>query len=178
MYPALTEQDVSFKVDDQGQIFIEYWNPEFGQAPTLENLVTQNLAVAKTQGLLDIKELRKQGLDKAALSAGILAIYDANYGAAVDFLNGLPDQDTKNGMSAENYLAGFGARLNMTAIQFAQYIVDENLRVGPRAYEIEKRYLALTYGGDAGAGITPINFLTTVEAIDAAVENYRLFCGL
>jgi hypothetical protein len=134
------------------------------------------IPVCKEKALLEIKDIRKQGLDKAALSPGILAIYNTNYEAAVEFLADRPATVMKNGMTAEAYLTGFGAKLQMTAVQFANYIIAENLRVGPTVYDVEKRYLALAYAG--GDGITPIAYLSTEAAIEAAISNFRTFCGV
>ena len=146
--------------------------------PTLQSLEVHWLAIVKEQSLIEVKDIRRQGLDKAAISAGIYAIYQTNYDAAVDYLNGSPDSIMKNGMTPEAYLAGFGAKLNMTATQFANYIIAENLRVGPALYDIEKRYLALTYAGDLANGIVPINYLTTETAILQAVINFKTYCGV
>lgn len=177
-YPTATEEDFSFQDDGDG-IYISFWNTgKLGQQPALAELESYWLSIYKEIATAEVKSIRRQGLDKAALSAGILAIYNANYEASVDLLNGSPNMQTKNGMTAEEYLSGFGARLNMTATQFAEYIIAENLRVGPTAYEVEKRYLALAYGGDAPSGIVPINYLATTEQIDSAVESFRSFCGV
>jgi hypothetical protein len=179
-YPTAILSDFTFQDNSDGNgVYLAYWNTEkLGAAPTLTELDTYWLAIVKTDAITEIKSIRRQGLDLAALSAGILAIYDANYAASVDFLNGAPDVQTKNGMTAEEYLTGFGGRLNMTATQFAEYIVAENLRVGPTAYDVEKRYLALCYGGDASAGIMPVNYLPTVDAVDQAVTNFRVYCNI
>lgn len=93
-----------------------------------------------------IVDLRKSALDRIALSPGVSAIYDENYQASVYFQEGQPNIVMKNGMTAQDYLAGFGAKLGMTAAQFAAYIVTENVRVGPTAYQIEQEYLRLCYG--------------------------------
>lgn len=140
--------------------------------------VPPTLQTVKTQALAEIKAIRSMGLDKAAISSGVLAMYDANYAASVELLEGRGDTVMKNGITAEVYLTGFGGRLGMTGIQFAQYIIDENRRVGPTVYEIEKRYLALTYGGDIPQGIYPVSVLTTQEQVEAAVTAFRTYCGL
>jgi hypothetical protein len=137
-----------------------------------------HLQVIKQKALAEIKELRKQGLDKAALSAGILAIYDSNYDAAIEYLAGNHTACIKNGMQVNDYLTGFGARLQMTAEQFANYIVAENKRVGPTVYDVEKRYLALTYAGDVTSGIYPISMLSDESSISNAIENFKLYCQL
>jgi hypothetical protein len=177
-YPGITAEDFSLHEDEDG-LGLDWFNEAtFGPAPSFETLEVQWLSIVKTLAIRDIKELRRQGLDLSAVSSGILAIYMANYEASVNLLEGNGSYTIKNGMTSEVYLTGFGANLGMSAIQFANYIVSENHRVGPSAYAIEKRYLALCYAGEAAAGITPINYLPTVTAVLTAVEDFRAFCGL
>lgn len=176
-YNGITMDDFSLQDSGSG-IEIVYWNSAFGDKPTLQSLEQYWLAAVKIVALVEIKELRQQGLDLAARSAGVYAIYEANYEAAIDFLNGQPDIIMKSGMTPEQHLTGFGSKLNMTATQFATYVVNENLRVGPTVYDVEARYLALTYAGDIPNGIYPISVLTTEAQINATVEGYRTYCGL
>lgn len=175
VYPGIT--DAEFSLHQNEDVLTLTWNRE-DEVPTLESLETHWLSVVKAQALADVKSLRSQGLDKAAISPGILAVYDINYDASVAFLAGKTTTMMKNGMTAEEYLTGFGSKLQMSPVQFAMYIVAENIRVGPSVYDVEKRYLSLTYGGDAAAGIVPVNYLTTVEAVQQAVSDFRVFCGL
>jgi hypothetical protein len=177
-YPGITNDDFSLEQDEIGLRLIWLNAATYGTAPTLISLETQWLALVKEQALIDIKTLRQQGLDKAALSSGVLAVYNTNYEAATNFLAGNGSLLVKNGMTSIDYLSGFGANLGMTATQFANYIVSENYRVGPTAYSIEKRYLALTYAGDLSEGVYPVSILTTVDAVVAAVDAYRIFCGV
>jgi hypothetical protein len=177
-YPGITDADFSLEQDEQGLRLIWLNTTQYGPAPYLQVMELQWLALVKEQAILSIKDLRRQGLDKAALSAGILAIYDANYLASIELLAGRGTTVMKSGITAESFLTGFGSKLNMTATQFANYIIAENQRVGPTAYEVEKRYLALAYGGDAGAGIYPISVMASEEQITAAVEAYKTFCGV
>lgn len=177
-YPTITDADFTLEQDENGLHLHWYNEAIFGVAPALSSLESQWLPIVKQQALLEVKDIRRQGLDKAALSAGIYAIYEANYEAAINFLAGSPEALMKNGMDAESYLTEFGARLQMTANQFATYIIAENQRVGPVAFEVEKRYLALTYAGDANAGIIPINYLPNVTAVENAVAAFRTFCAL
>ena len=176
-YPTITDADFSFEQDENGLRLL--WNNPiaFGTNPELSELEPYWLAIVKTQALLDVKDIRKCGLDKAALSPGILAIYDANYTASVNLLVGDPDVLVKNGMTSVDYLTGFGSRLGMSAVTFANYIIAENHKVGPTAYQVEARYLALTYGGDAANGIIPINYMTSVEQVQSAVANFITYCA-
>lgn len=157
-------------------VTITYWDSTWGQQPTIIELNAYHLADLKKKALAEIKELRRTGLDRAALSPGILAIYESNYEAAVAYKAGDIKTILKNGMEAEAYLAGFGSKLNMTATQFADYIIAENRRVGPTAYDVERMYLALTYAGCSEHNILPIAILTTEEQINAAVEMFKTFC--
>jgi hypothetical protein len=68
--------------------------------------------------------------------------------------------------------------MGKTAAEMAIYVIAENRAVGPLAYDIEARYLAHVYAGDAVAGIVPVSELTDIEEIDAQVDIYREFCGL
>ena len=176
-YPTIPDSAFNL-VDINGVVSIDYWDISYGPQPTMLELEEEYLSVVKQRALVDIKEIRRLGLDKAALSAGILAVYNTNYEAATAFLAGNTTQEIKNGMTALDYLTGFGARLQMTAEQFANYIIVENIRVGPSVYEVEKRYLALTYGGDIPSGIYPISMLSNETSILAAVENYKTYCGV
>lgn len=174
-YPTITDSE--FSLSEEDGVTTLTWNR--GDAkPTLASLEAQWLAVVKGQAIIEIKDIRRQGLDKATISSGVLAIYNTNYEAAVDFLNGNPDNPLKNGMTPVEYLTGFGARLGMSATQFANYIVAENLRVGPTVYDIEHRYLALAYGGDAANGIVPINYLPSEAAVQQSVANFKTYCGV
>ena len=77
----------------------------------------------------------------------MLAVYSENYLASVAYLAGNGATTVmKDGHTASDYLTGFGARLGMTAGQFAAYIVGETRRVGPTAYEVEDESLRLGYG--------------------------------
>lgn len=176
-YPTIP--DTSFElVDINGLVSISSWDSAYGQQPTLLELSEVYTQVLQAKALLDIKDIRRQGLDKAAISPGILAIYNSNYEAAIEYLENRPTTILKNGMTVENYLLGFCAKLNMTVIQFVNYIIAENKRVGPTAYEVEKRYLALAYGGDVANGIYPISMLNDEVAITAAVLDYYNYCQL
>ncbi len=172
-----TISDTAFELTDiDGNISITKWDEAYGQQPTMLELNDIHLSVVKKNALAEVKELRRLGLDKAALSAGILAIYDGNYLAAIELLEHRETTVLKNGMTAIDYLAGFGAKLGMSASQFASYVVSENRRVGPTAYEVEKMYLALTYAGCAEHNIPPINAMTSEEQILNAIDMYKTFC--
>lgn len=178
LYPtAIPEEDFSLAEDENG-VRITLWNEaKLGAMPTLQMLALQDLAVYKTTAILHVKKIRQLGLDKVALSAGVLAVYNENYTAAQKVLSNEGSYTLKCGYTAIDYMTGFGARLNMTAAQFADYIIAENERVGPTAYDVERRYLALAYGGDAALGIYPISALQSKDAIDTALTAYANYCG-
>lgn len=118
-----------------------------------------------------VKEIRAKALEKATKNSGVYAIYDENYQAAIAYDAGEGDVTVmRNNMTATDYLAGFGARLGMTAGQFAAYIISENHRVGPTNYQVEDEYLRLVY--------TVIPAEVSVERLLAYPADYRRFCGL
>ncbi|MBT0666350.1 hypothetical protein KI809_18740 [Geobacter pelophilus] len=117
-----------------------------------------------------IKQLRAVALDKATRSPGVSAIYAENYFAAVEYQAGRPESLTKAGMTAEVHLTGLAANLNMTAPQFADYIIKENRRVGPPLYDIEGEYTRLAYA------VIPLS--QSIPEIMAAPAQFQQFCGL
>lgn len=174
-YPNIPDTAFSL-ISINDSVTISYWDSTYGQQPTIAELEAYHIADLRKKALAEIKELRRVGLDKAALSPGILAIYESNYEAAVVYKAGNSSVLLKNGMEAEAYLLGFGSKLGMTASQFADYIIAENRRVGPTVYDVERLYLSLTYAGCQERNILPIAALTTEEQINAAVEMFKTFC--
>lgn len=125
----------------------------------------------RTKVTADIQDIRAQALEKSTKNSGVSAIYDENYQASVAFTAGTGSTTLmRNGMTATAYLTGFGARLGMTAAQFAAYIIAENKRVGPTAYQVEDEYLRLAYG------VIPVE--TSVTKLLGYAAAYRTFCGL
>lgn len=125
----------------------------------------------KSQVVDEIKDIRAIALEKATRNSGVYAVYDENYQASIAYEAGDGDITyMRSGQTATQYLAGFGARLGMTAAQFAAYIIAENHRVGPTQYSIEDEYLRLAYG--------TIPAETNVSRLLAYPADYRRFCGL
>jgi len=125
----------------------------------------------KPSVVADIKDTRATALGLAVKNAGVLAVYDENYRAAVAHLNGLGSAEImKDGKTATVYLTGFGQKFGMTADYFAQYIINENRRVNPTSYAIEQEYLRLAY--------TVIPGMQFVESLLNLPAAYREFCGL
>lgn len=124
-----------------------------------------------------IKYIRESALAVIPKNAGVLAVYDENYKAAVAVIEGRGAEVMKDGSSALAFLSRFGEKFGMTAEQFAGYIIGENRRVNPTTVAIEERYLALCYGGDPANGIVPIASLPTITAMRQAVIDYADFCG-
>lgn len=179
LYPTIEVSDFELCDNGSGVVYFTYWNEtKLGSCPTIETIEAKALAVFKSKALATVKLIRQKGLDAVALSAGILAVYQTNYDASIDYLNGEPNAEIKIGVSCEEYLSEFGARLGMTATQFANYIVSENIRMGPNMRQVESRYLALTYGGDAANGILPISVMNSIEDIEAAVLAYAAYCSV
>lgn len=121
--------------------------------------------------IAEVQNIRATALEKATKNSGVYAVYDENYQASVAYVEGKGDlTEMRNGMTATQYLTGFGARLGMTAAQFAAYIIAENKRIGPTAYQVEDEYLRLAYG------VIPNE--TSVAKLLAYPTDYRRFCGL
>ena len=145
----------------------EVWLDAAGTATAAEVLTA--CPGLKAQVAEQLKTIRQLALDKVARSPGVLAVYDENYRAAQAYQAGAGDTTImKDGRTATAYLAGFGARLGMTAGQFAAYIVSENQRVAPTA--IEDEYLRLVYG--------LIPTLQDVDILLGLPDSFRRFCGL
>lgn len=146
----------------------EVWEDAAGTATDAQVLAACPL---KANTADEVKAIRAKGLELSTKNSGVLAVYSENYTAAVACLAGACDSTTmKDGRTASQYLAGFGARLGMTINQFAAYIVAENRKVGPVAYQIEDEYLRLAYS------VIPAE--TSVARLLAYPADYRRFCGL
>lgn len=118
-----------------------------------------------------IKAIRKTALAQLAIDSGVSAVYAENYAAATAYKSGQGASTImKDGQTAANYLTGFGAQLGMSAGQFADYIIAENRRVGPTAYQVEQEYLRLAY--------TAIPQDSDIDRLLAYPDEYRRFCGL
>jgi len=126
------------------------------------------LAEMKADAINTIKDIRAAALERLTKNSGVLAVYDENYRAAVEYVNGRTAAEMKGGQTAEAYLTGLGARLGMTAAQFAAYIISENKLVGPTAYQVEEEYLRLAYGA--------VPSMTDNTVISQQPEIYRQFC--
>lgn len=94
----------------------------------------------RSAAVAEIKQIRGATLDKfTKFRSGVQMVYDTNYTAATMFLAG----DTsllRTGVTPAQHLS-MGARIGMTVEQFANYIIAENVRLGPSAWEVEDRYL-------------------------------------
>jgi hypothetical protein len=147
---------------------VEVWEDSAGTASDAQVLSACPL---KSDISDEIKTIRAKGLELSTKNSGVLAVYSENYAAAVACLAGSCDSTImKNGLTASQYLGGFGTRLGMTVNQFATYIVAENRKVGPAAYQIEDEYLRLAYS------VIPAE--TSVSRLLAYPIDYRRFCGL
>lgn len=125
----------------------------------------------KAKIVADIREIRKQALAQLTIDSGVSAVYAENYDAAQAYKSGAgASKIMKDGQTAANYLTGFGKELGMSAGQFADYIIAENRRVGPTAYQVEQEYLRLAYG------VIPAE--TSIDRLLAYPDDYRRFTGL
>lgn len=120
----------------------------------------------KTEIAAKIGDLRKQALDRAAISPGVLAVYDQNSAAA----SSSASTTTRINISAGDYLSGMGSEVGMTGDQFKAYIVAENIRVGTPGYWAERQYLWLTRIVIPGEQY--------VDELLSLPEQYRRYCGL
>ena len=105
-----------------------------------------------------------------AANPGISEVYRENYTASAALVSGQGDATImRNGMTATQYLTGLGSQIGMTALQFAQYIITENVNLAPAAYRVEQEYMRLTYNAVPNA--------TTVLELLAIPANYQIFCN-
>lgn len=127
---------------------------------------------ALTENIEKVKELRRTSLDKFVKnSPGISRVYAENYYAATEFQAGRVTALMVNGAQVQSYLTALGARLGMTATQFAEYIINENrgtVGLAIKASEIEDEYLRLAY--------TAMPAMTGEQA-EQAVIDYAAFCN-
>lgn len=172
VYPATARKKICAAADiysaDQLQRS-EVWEDSAGTATSAAVLAAcPNLRAEIT---VQIKDIRKTALAKLTVDSGVSAVYAENYAAAVAYKAGAGASTTmKDGQTAANYLTGFGAQLGMSAGQFADYIIAENRRIGPTAYQVEQEYLHLAY--------TAIPQETDIDRLLAYPDDYRRFCGL
>lgn len=123
-------------------------------------------AAIRTDAAMQIKEIRGYTLDKfTKTKSGVLMVYDSNVVAARAYLAG----DTtllRTGMMPEQHLA-LGLNYGMDATQFANYILAENVRLGPSSWDVEDRY---------GAALM-LAYYAPIAYVMPAVEEYREWCA-
>jgi len=147
----------------------EVWADSAGTAADADVLAACPNLRAEVIG--QIKSIRKQALAQLTIDSGVSAVYSENYVAAVAHKSGQGAATVmKDGQTASVYLSGFGAQLGMSAGQFADYIIAENRRIGPTAYQVEQEYLRLAYS------VIPLE--PSVSKLLAYPDDYRRFCGL
>lgn len=91
-----------------------------------------------------IKQIRETSLEKFPKNSGVDNVYNLNFQAAT---LGAGDTATplRNGKTPTEHLGFFGAKIGMTAAQFAAYVIQENLLAGQKMTEIEGGYLDAYY---------------------------------
>lgn len=126
----------------------------------------------KSEIKTEVTEIRKQALDRITLNSGVLAVYSENYAAATAYKAGNGSMLMKDGQTATAYLTGMGSQMTpaLTVDQFATYIIGENRRVGPTAYDVEQQYLWFAYTVIPGEA-------SIAELLDLP-NQYRRYCGL
>jgi len=109
-----------------------------------------------------IKNVRAAALEKFPRNSGVSTVYEQNFQAAT---LGAGDITTilRNGKTPAQHLTDFGVHLDMTADQFAVYVLAENLAAGQKMSEIEAQYLAVYYDG-------PLT--------EQSVRDYQAYCAL
>lgn len=122
-------------------------------------------AEIRAGAVAEIKEIRGRTLDKFPKGrAGVLMVYDTNVEAAKAFFAG-DTAPLRTGMTPEQHLA-LGLNYGMDATQFANYVIAENVRLGPSSWDVEDRYSAALM----------LAYYAPVAYIDAAVTAYREWC--
>ncbi|MDA8428188.1 MAG: hypothetical protein M0T70_02930 [Geobacteraceae bacterium] len=148
----------------------EVWGDSAGTATDTEVFAAcTGLKVRITDEITDI---RRQALDRATRSHGVFAVYDENYRAAYAVTHNNGSLEMKNQITAEQYCAGMGSELTppLTAVQFADYILSENYRVGDPGFMDERQYLWFT--------CTVIPAEQSVDELLDLPNQYRRYCGL
>lgn len=128
----------------------------------------KDIADLKAAALSQIKEIRRQTLDRFVRSAGVQAVYDQNLAAAKAFTASDIAFRTRDGRTAEDYLVTIGAATGMSAEQFADFVIAENTLAAQRCVEVESEYVRVGYDVIANA---------TFESIQTAVSDYQSFCA-
>jgi|GEM_PF-3925198 len=148
----------------------EVWGDSAGTATDAEVLAA--CPGLKTRITDEITDIRRQALDRATRSHGVFAVYDENYRAAYAVTHNNGSLEMKNQITAEQYCAGMGSELTppLTAAQFADYILNENYRVGDPGYMDERQYLWFTR--------TVIPAEQSVDELLDLPNQYRRYCGL
>jgi hypothetical protein len=128
----------------------------------------RDIADLKAAALAQVKEIRRQTLDRFVRSAGVQAVYDQNLTAAKAFKASDIAFRTRDGRTAEDYLVTVGAATGMSAAQFADFIIAENTLGAQRCVEVESEYIRVGYEVIANA---------TFESIQTVVSDYTAFCA-
>jgi hypothetical protein len=134
------------------------------------------LADVKAKAIVDITSIRNTALGTITNGSGLYAISKDNFSAATNLLAGNGSAILENGMTSEDYCTGLAEPSGLTALQFANKIVDGRKVNRLKAFQIEQAYLALKNNGLGSLGIVAINDLTTISAVETAVEAFKTLC--
>lgn len=146
--------------------------------PTLDDsgvvaIVEAHIAVAasrkKQLAVNQVKQIRRNALDRYVPSSGISDVYNENLTAAKAHLGGTGATTTmRDGTTATAHCTAKGGKMGYTANQFAGYIVSENQRVALLASQVEEEYLRVAYAW--------LPAQTDPAVITAAVTDYQTYC--
>lgn len=132
---------------------------------SIEAAPTKPESEIRSEAVVEIKQIRGDTLDKfTKRRSGVQMVYDTNYTAATMFLAG-DESLLRTGVTPAQHLS-MGMRIGMTVEQFANYILAENVRLGPSAWEVEDRYLKDMVSAQYGP----------IENVPAVVTAYREWC--
>ena len=135
------------------------------------------LAEVKVTAVTTLKQTRRTALELWSGNGGVSAVYTENFQAATAYAAEDAAYRTKDGRTPEAYLIRLGSLMGMTTQEFCDYILWENsTNASPRMAQVEERYLALCYAGDATNSITPIDDLATEVEVQQALTDYQSFC--
>lgn len=145
----------------------ELWEDSAGTATLAEVKAACPALVPQMLNL--VAQTRSTALARTiASNPGVSEVYRENYIAATAVRDGLGDTTVmRNNMTATQYLSGLGSQVGMTPLQFAQYVITENVNQAPAAYRVEQEYMRLTYNAIPNA--------TTVGDLLRIPAEYQVF---
>lgn len=117
--------------------------------------------------LIQVKEIRRQYLDKFVLSPGVSEVYNENLDAVRDVVSGPGTKVMRSGVTSTAYCTAMSTKLGMTVPDYCAYIQTENQTASQKAQQIEEQYLDVAY-----VQIPAADF----AAIQTIVSSFVAFC--